>query len=331
MSRNELVSEVRTLLAEAGPVELTETSKSWLFIGPDKVFKLKKAIRDELQDLTHLRERHDNTLTEIDLNRRLAPDLYLGAVRLGRNADGCLAAGDPCLNTIDWLVEMRRLPAERMLDAQIAAGGPHAMLAKHVDALVPVLAAFYGSAPATRLKAPELLTVQEDQLEMARQVLLNPRFAGHHPRIRAILDGLNALRPKMTAMLARRVHAGGIVEGHGDLRPEHICFCDVPVIYDCLEFNRTLRLVDPFSEIAFLGLECAMLGADWIGPHLISALEASIGPGPEEQLLRFYQVCHAIVRARLSFAHMLVPMPRTPEKWIPLGLRYLEVAERLLP
>jgi aminoglycoside phosphotransferase family enzyme len=330
MLKNELVANLEDFFTKAGPVALTETTKSWIFITPDRVFKLKKPVRDDLQDLTPLRSRHDNALTEIDLNRRLAPDLYLGAVRVGRTADGRLTFDQPGTETVDWLVKMRRLPEFLMLDAQIAGGVPKARLEESVDALVPLLLGFYRSAPPTRLTAVELMTVQEDQLGLARGVLLNPRFSAHYARITPVLDSLGERLPAMSDELEKRTRAGAIVECHGDLRPEHICLSDPPVIYDCMEFNRTLRLSDPYSEAVFLGMECAILGAEWVGPRLITALATGLGPLPDKALLRFYEACHAILRARLCFAHLLAPVPRTPEKWMPLGLRYLSVAERLL-
>lgn len=330
MSKSDLVADLEKHFEKTGPVDLTETTKSWLFTTPDEVYKLKKPVRDDLQDLTPLRARHDNTLTEIDLNRRLAPGLYLGAVRVGRGQDGRLALDEHGTETVDWLVRMRRLPGDRMLDAKIAGDASEAKLTASVDALAATLLAFYGAAPISRLTAAELMTVQEDQLEMAREVLLHPCFAEHHPRCVQVLDRLEGRIALVTGRLANRASAGGIVESHGDLRPEHVCLTDPPVIFDCLEFNRTLRLSDPVSEVVFLGMECAMLGADWIGPRLVAALESGLGVATDKDLLRYYEACHAVVRARLCFAHLLASVPRTPEKWAPLGLRYLDIAGHLL-
>ena len=162
MSRNELVGELVKVFAEEGPIETTETSKSWVFITPKWVYKLKKPVRDDLQDLVPLRARHDNTLTEIDLNRRLAPELYVGAVRVGRLTDGSLTLDRPGAETVDWMVKMHRLPKERMLDEQIVGGVPKSVLAARIDALMPALVAFYRAAPNSRLNAKELMTVQED-------------------------------------------------------------------------------------------------------------------------------------------------------------------------
>jgi len=48
------------------------------------------------------------------------------------------------------------------------------------------------------------------------------------------------------------------------------------VIIDCLEFNRQLRLVDPFDEIAFLGMEAVLLGADWVFAALATQLAEAL-------------------------------------------------------
>jgi len=118
------------------------------------------------------------------------------------------------------------------------------------------------------------------------------------------------------------------VEGHGDLRPEHVCLSDPPVIIDCLEFSRELRLVDPFDELSFLSMECAVLGARWIGPALIDLCATSLGDRPPDETLAFYTAYGASFRARQALAHLLEPAPRTPEKWIPLARAYLDEAER---
>ena len=71
-------------------------------------------------------------------------------------------------------------------------------------------------------------------------------------------------------MLRARVRGRRIVEGHGDLRPEHVCLIEPPVVIDGLEFDLRLREVDPFDELSFLGLECVIAGDAAIGPQLIA-------------------------------------------------------------
>lgn len=138
------------------------------------------------------------------------------------------------------------------------------------------------------------------------------------------------IQPQIGLTVDERVQAGVYVEGHGDLWPEHICLTDKPFIYECLEFNRTLRLTDPYSELSSLGLERAVLGADWIGPYLIDTPEPELGPRPGHFLMAVHATLHTVLRARLCLAHLLQENPRTLEKWPPLGKCYLDFADRRL-
>jgi aminoglycoside phosphotransferase family enzyme len=141
--------------------------------------------------------------------------------------------------------------------------------------------------------------------------------------VQHLTDALHRLSP----MLADRVAEGRIVEGHGDLRPEHVCLEDPPVIIDCLEFAPALRLVDPFEELCFLSMECAVLDARWIGKMLVERLSAELKDLPAQPMLGFYTAARAVLRARQALAHLLAPSPRTPEKWLPLAGRYLDEAK----
>jgi aminoglycoside phosphotransferase family enzyme len=127
-------------------------------------------------------------------------------------------------------------------------------------------------------------------------------------------------------LLAERVRRRWIVDGHGDLRPEHIYLGDPVRIIDCLEFNARLRMVDPFDEIAFLCLECERLGAAWAGEYLRRRIARMLHDGHCDELFIFYRCYRAMLRARLSIAHLLEPNPRTPDKWTPLAHSYLRLA-----
>ena len=79
----------------------------------------------------------------------------------------------------------------------------------------------------------------------------------------------------------------------------------------------------PAEILAFLGLECTMLTARWVGPRLAARCAQALGDAPPEAVLDLYVACRAVLRARLSLAHLLEPDPRTPWKWLPVGRRYL--------
>jgi aminoglycoside phosphotransferase family enzyme len=129
-------------------------------------------------------------------------------------------------------------------------------------------------------------------------------------------------------VLVNRVRCRRIIDGHGDLRPEHIWLGDPVEIIDCLEFNARLRAVDPYDEIAFLGIECERLGAAWAGEYIRRRLAHILGDWCPEELFLFYRCYRATLRARLAIAHLLEKNPRTPQKWPLRAREYLGIAAK---
>ncbi len=309
---------------DATGAQAHETHMSYVFLTADRVFKLKKPVRYDYLDFSSLPARARYCRIEYDLNRRLAPQVYLDVVPLTLETDGAMRVGGGG-EVIDWLVKMVRLPEERMLENAILAGhvGP-----ADIEALAAVLAPFFLNARPAGIAASEF--VGRFAREQAVNRTLLEQFAGGIPAIRAVLDEFDRAFGEARPLLLARAQAGHVVDGHGDLRPEHVCLLDPPCIIDCLEFSALLRAVDPYEEIDYLALECEMLGAAWIGPILHRRLaEAGVEP-PDARVLRLYRSFRALVRARLAVAHLLEPRIRLPEKWLPLASRYVEAAARAL-
>lgn len=308
-------------------VDVKETHMSWVFIAGDHVYKLKKPVRYPFLDFRTLPAREANCREEVRLNRRLAPEVYVGVVPLTKKHDGRLVLGSHG-EVVDWLVEMRRLPDGLMLDRAILE---HTIERdrgdRRIDAVGDLLIAFYRACPPADLSP--LSYVQQFAREHAinEAVLSDPRFNLDRAHAGYALDHVRRGIKEDAAILQHRVKHGRVVEGHGDLRPEHICLSDPPVIIDCLEFSRAFRLVDPFDELMFLALECERLNASWIGERLIKRCADGLGEQPSPRLLEFYWAYRACLRARLALAHLLEPDLREPWKWVPLANRYLELAQ----
>jgi aminoglycoside phosphotransferase family enzyme len=139
------------------------------------------------------------------------------------------------------------------------------------------------------------------------------------------LEGLLQHAPQL---LEERAAGGRIVEGHGDLRPEHVCLTVPPVIFDCLEFNRDFRIVDPVDELAFLAMECERLGNTGVGPALLATYAQVTGDRPPPALVHFYQALRACLRAKLSIWHTHDLPPGAWGKWQELARAYLAIAQR---
>lgn len=303
-------------------VECIETHMSWVFLVGDRVYKLKKPVHFPFLDFSTLEAREFFCREEVRLNSRLAAGIYLEVVALQwEGGTFKLVSGTQRPlggQTADWLVAMRRLPRQRMLHHLIKS---RQLTTADVDTLIDLLGRFYSTAAPATLSADQYLSGLQDEHARNSEVLLKPQF--HlHDAVRATNEIARALA-LCKGLLTERVTHHRIVEGHGDLRPDHVCLLQPPVVIDCLEFNPALRQVDPFDELAYLGLECDMAGAPWVGPQLMAGIARQLGERPPEPLMHFYTAHRAMLRARLAMAHLLDAQPRLPDKWPPLAQRYL--------
>ena len=315
------LSDTRSYDGSVTRVEVRETHMSWVFLAGDYVFKLKKPVRFPYLDFSTLAKRQMACRAEVELNRRLAPDVYLGAVPLCVSANG-LAIGEG-IAAVDWLVKMRRLNEGRMLDNLIAR---KQVDRRSLDAMVLKLSGFYRHANPVFLLPEIYLKQWKLNLQQNFTVLVDPRFGLPMGQIRYCDAALRQFFRQWYFVLLNRLQQRRIVDGHGDLRPEHIWLGDDVKIIDCIEFNARLRAVDPLDESAYLDLECEHLGAGGIGGYIRPRVVRALHDRPPFSLYCFYRCNRAMLRARLSIAHLLAPSPRTPEKWRPRALAYLRIA-----
>lgn len=303
-------------------VEARETHMSWVFLADGFAWKLKKPVHYPFLDYRAPEERRRFCEEEVRLNRRLAPGVYLDVVPLLRRADGTLGIGGVG-QVVDWLVMMRRLPAALMLDAALEQG---TATRDAVTRAAGHIAAFYAFAAPEPVAEAAYLERFRHELALNRHVLHDGAYGLPEEAPAAVITTLNAFLAEEAGLLLAPLRSGDVVEGHGDLRPEHVFLGDRPAVIDCLEFNRALRLLDPFEEIAFLAMECRLLGGAWAGGIFLRQVAAALGRRPPARLFAFYTAFRACLRARLSLAHLQEPEPRDPAKWQPRARRYLAEA-----
>jgi aminoglycoside phosphotransferase family enzyme len=305
-------------------VEVVETHMSWVFLTDRHAYKLKKPVCYDHLNFSSLAARQYYCEEEVRLNRRLAASVYLGVVRLAEDADGTLRLGGAG-KVVDWLVKMVRLPADRMLDSAImhGAAGPEdaRRIAQH-------LGGFYVDLLPAPVAADAYRRRLRREIDEYERELCNPEFALPAGEVRAICQAQRAVLEQHAALFDRRVGAGRVVEGHGDLRPEHVCLGPPLVIIDCLEFSPEFRTQDTADELGFLALECERLGAPDFGRLLIDTYGDITGDRPEAGLVHFYQSYRACVRAKISIWHLLEARFRDSPKWPDRARHYLQLAQR---
>jgi len=306
-------------------VEVMQTHMSCVFLTAHHAWKLKKPVRHDFLDFSTLEARRADCLEELRLNRRLAPDVYLEVVPLALTPQGGLRlAGDGPV--VEWLVKMRRLPEDWMLDHAIRRG---AVTRQDVRRFALALADFYRRAEPVALDAARYRSRIERDIRANREALSPPEFSMPAARVQSTTAWQLAFLNREASLFDARVTGLRIVEGHGDLRPEHVCLGPEPLFIDCLEFNRDWRVLDPADELAYLAMECEYAGAPWIGEVVFETYREATGDAPPLPLVQFYKAHRAVLRAKLSAWHLKDhPDPADQGKWVARGQRYLELAER---
>jgi aminoglycoside phosphotransferase family enzyme/predicted kinase len=279
-------------------VEVIETHISWVFLAGDRVVKVKRPVRFGFVDHSTLERRRHSCEEEVRLNRRLTDGVYLGVVPIVAVGDGFAVDGPGA--EIEWATLMRRLPEDRMLDRLLVAGkAPPDLADRLAKRLIPFhqrLAAGCGGEVYGTARA--LAAVLTDNLDELRP------FAGTSlsPVQRSLVDA--AMRRFLTdnaELLRTRVAEGWIRDGHGDLRPEHVCLEgeDRTQIFDCVEFSPAIRCADVASDLAFLLMEFDRLDLDEVAKDLEDRYREA-GISLPRSLLRLYRAHRALVRAKVA-------------------------------
>jgi uncharacterized protein len=278
-------------------VEVKETNTAYVFITDRFAYKMFKPVDAEPIRHTSLDQRRAACEAEVALNRRLADDIYMGivAVTLCPDADLALNGGGP---PVEWLIQMRRIEPEFGLPERLASGN----LGKHeLAGLAAHLAAFYLDLTPAPVQADRYVARMGEMLaEM--EVLMTG--IGDYPERKAFdraKHKLQVLIGEVKDEMHRRVEKGLVVEGHGDLRPEHVYLLESgPVIIDCLAFEQELRMTDPADELSFLLLEINRLGYPEKGRDLQEAFFEVYPHRPSPRLLAFFRAFRACHRGSLA-------------------------------
>jgi aminoglycoside phosphotransferase family enzyme/predicted kinase len=280
-------------------VDFVQTHISYVFLAGAEVYKVKKPVRFSFVDFSTLERRRHFCHEEVRLNRRLAPQVYLGVVAICRAGATYRLGPEEDDAAVEYAVRMRRLPADRILDRLLERGevGP-----SMIDRLARRLAEFHRQADT----GPQV-TANGDVAAIA--AVLEDNFAGMRPfhgaTIAAADDGAiqefsqEFLRQR-EPLFRRRQAEHRIRDCHGDLHTEHICFDGEPVIFDCIEFNAKFRYCDTASEIAFLAMDLGYHHRPELARQLVSAYAAHANDPELPGLVPFYQCYRAYVRGKVD-------------------------------
>jgi len=332
MSQGNFPEMIQALLdPEAYPhspprVELVQTQMSFLFLAGDLVYKVKKPVDLGYLDYTTLEKRHFFCRKEVELNRRLCPDAYLGVVAI--TGQGGQVSIDGRGRPLEYAVKMRRLPQEAMLNARLVRGEvTPAML----SAVAAKLADFHRKAETNAEISAfgDLDIIRQNTMENFEQT---DKYIGttispeRYQRLKAYAEDFLV---RNASLFRRRVIDGKIRDCHGDLHAAHICFWKGICIYDCIEFNDRFRYGDVASEVAFLAMDLDHYGRADLSRHFVNAYISASGDTELKTLLDFYKCYRAYVRGKVEGFHLDDPHidGTEKEKILAIARDYFELAD----
>jgi len=304
-------------------VDIRETHISQVFLTDDYAYKLKKPVRYDFLDFSTSEKRRLACEDELRLNRRLADDVYLEVLPITVDDDQQLSLnGDGAV--VDWVVKMRRLPDDRSLKSMIATGG---VTTGDIARVSGRLFEFYGQLPPAELSGASYRAEIEAHVRANSAALLEDSTVCDDVVKRVTAAQLRLLHTSPELFNERAQH-GRVVEGHGDLRPEHIYLTPDPVAIDCIEFNSSFRRIDIVDELCFLAMECSHLGAGWIAEELLRNYEASTGDHPADALRAFYATYRACVRGKVKVLRARQVPESSKKQYVNDAVKYLDLADR---
>jgi len=308
-------------------VERIETHASIVFVAGMRAWKLKRAVRYDYLDFSTAERRKVMCETEVRINRRTAPGVYLGVVAVTREPDGSLALGGSG-TAVDWLVEMVRFDQEGLLDRLAARGALDVGLMRP---LATAIAHFHRAAEQR----------QDHGGRAGMTWVVEGNAAGFAEQGRGILDPLVCARvtrearhalERHGALLDARRDAGFVRQCHGDLHLRNIVLIDGrPTLFDAIEFNDEIACIDVLYDLAFLLMDLWRRRLPRHANVLWNGYLSDTADLEGVPLLPLFLSCRAAVRAKTSAtAANLQSDPQRRRELEELAREYLAMAATLL-
>ena len=280
------------------PIRLAETHISWVVLTGDYAYKIKKPLRLSFLDYSTLDRREALCREEVRLNRRHAPDLYIGVSTI----NGTIPA--PCVDgvgpVLEYAVRMRQFAAR---DELVALLGCDAVTVPDLAALGESVAYLHlGAAaapPGAAFGWPD--TVQRITFDNFAELRRLPEAERWQDSLRGLEERLSGLHAARDPLMRERRERDWVRECHGDLHCGNIVRWQGRLMpFDGIEFDPGLRFIDVVNDIAFLAMDLAERGRDDLRLAALQAWLETIGDFAGLPLLQYYETYRALVRAKVA-------------------------------
>ncbi len=316
-------------------VKLVQTHISWVFICDEFVYKLKKPVNFGFLDFSTLDKRKYYCHQEVELNRRLAKDIYLGVLTVVFDGKNFKITSEPStMEPVEYAVKMRLIPDEVLLKNKFEKGE---LTNNDIDRTAKAIAGFH----ATAMRSPEidkfgsLETVKFNTDENFQQTEGYIGSSIMQDQFTALKSWTDKFYENHAELFAKRISEGRVRDCHGDLHMEHICLTDPITIIDCIEFNERFRYSDTASDLAFLLMDLEYHNGERFANQLYNSYKKFSGErGTElELIMQYYKVYRAYVRGKVNSFQLDDPnisdakkeeARNTAQRYFELAYRYIK-------
>ena len=290
-------------------VELRQTHISYVFLAGEYVYKVKKAVNFGFLDYSTLGKRRYYCNREVKLNRRLCADTYLGVVPI-RESGGRFAVDGKQGRTAEYAVKMHRLPQERMLDTLIERGeATTGMVEAVAERLVPFHETTDSSPGIARYGDWAIRYNHRENVDQWTPYVDRTLSEKEH---RILVAYGEAFFARKADVLRRRVEEQRIRRTHADLRSDAVCVQDGICIFDCVEFNRRISLLDVARDVGFLEMDLRYRDRPDLAEAFTRRYEKLADDPDLAEVLPFYAYYSACVRGKVE--NFLLDPPEIPAK-----------------
>jgi uncharacterized protein len=291
-----------------GKIELIQTHISYVFLTENFVYKVKKAVNFGFLDFSSLDKRKFFCEKELQLNRRLCPEIYLEVDPINQ-AEAIRINGEG--ETVEYALKMKRLPQEKIMTEQLKEGNVNK---KTVDDIAQIVARFHSKAQTnseiSQFGSIKIVKTNWDENFSQTKKYLDQTVS--QKDFSYLQKKINNFMTQNQPLFESRINSGHIKDCHGDLHSGNIFVTEKICIFDAIEFNDRFRYSDVAADVAFLAMDLDFQGRVDLADYFI---ERYLEYSKDNQLLKllpFYKCYRAYVRGKvISFR---LDDPNIPKK-----------------
>jgi hypothetical protein len=311
---------------KSAEVRAIQTRISQVFIAPPFVFKLKKPLNLGFLDFSTLEKRRYFCQREIELNRRLCPEIYLGAVPIYEKDSGF--SFEPAGEIVEYAVKMKELSHGGFLNELLEKS---LVGEKEINRVISILHQFYqAETPTPEIEqwgTPEKLRISTDENFTQIEPFVGKTISS--AAFEAIRHYTNQFYVANERLFRERLQQHRILDCHGDLRLDHVHLTsEATTIFDCIEFNDRLRFIDIANDLAFLAMDFDFKGRSDLGHLFLRNAAHQLGDAGVLNVANFYKCYRAFVRGKVESFQAVEKETTNPQEHERQAARYFRLALR---